>query len=300
MLFKYKFHAGGSLSCYKAHLVANSSSQQFGDDFDETFSPVVKPATILMVLKTVYMHQPPGFVDSRYSHHVCLLQRSLYGLKQAPRAWFQRFASYATRVSSSTDLLQYIIASLHSEFDMTLNYFLGIYVLRTSAGLYLSQQKYALELLECAHMINCNLATTLVDTESKLYPAGMLIGLVALPPDVLLLVIVFFWVIIYYISRLSINTLSSNAKAEYHVVADTGWLRKLLRELQSPLFFATLVYSDNVSAIYMSTNLVQHQRTKHIEIDIHFVVAWLLRGMCMFFTSILVISMPIFLPNDCL
>jgi hypothetical protein len=34
---------------------------------------------------------------------------------------------------------------------------------------------------------------------------------------------------------------------------------------------ATVVYCDNVSAIYMSSNPVQHKRTKHIEIDIHFV-----------------------------
>jgi hypothetical protein len=31
------------------------------------------------------------------------------------------------------------------------------------------------------------------------------------------------------------------------------------------------VYSDNVSACYLSTNLVQHQRTKHVEVDLHFV-----------------------------
>ncbi|GJT33551.1 ribonuclease H-like domain-containing protein [Tanacetum coccineum] len=34
---------------------------------------------------------------------------------------------------------------------------------------------------------------------------------------------------------------------------------------------ATLVYCDNVSVVYMSSNPVQHQRTKYIEIDIHFV-----------------------------
>jgi hypothetical protein len=34
---------------------------------------------------------------------------------------------------------------------------------------------------------------------------------------------------------------------------------------------STLVYCDNVSVIYLSTNLVQHQRTKHIEIDLHYV-----------------------------
>ncbi|GJU44111.1 ribonuclease H-like domain-containing protein [Tanacetum coccineum] len=42
-------------------------------------------------------------------------------------------------------------------------------------------------------------------------------------------------------------------------------------ELHTPLSTATLVYYDNVSAVYLSSNLVQHQCTKHIEIDIHFV-----------------------------
>ncbi|GJS45514.1 putative gypsy type transposase [Tanacetum coccineum] len=52
-LFKHKFHADGTLSRYKARLVANGSSQQLGVDFDETFSPVVKPATIRTVLSLV-------------------------------------------------------------------------------------------------------------------------------------------------------------------------------------------------------------------------------------------------------
>nr|GEZ10393.1 ribonuclease H-like domain-containing protein [Tanacetum cinerariifolium] len=56
-----------------------------------------------------------------------------------------------------------------------------------------------------------------------------------------------------------------------NVVAETAWIRNLLCELHTPLFIATLVYCDNVSAVYLSTNLVQHQRTKHIEIDINFV-----------------------------
>ncbi|GKC54224.1 ribonuclease H-like domain-containing protein [Tanacetum coccineum] len=67
----------------------------------------------------------------------------------------------------------------------------------------------------------------------------------------------------------------SSAEAEYrgvaNVVAETAWVRNLLRELHAPLFTVTLVYCDNVSAVYLSTNPVQHQRTKHIEIDIHFV-----------------------------
>ncbi|GJY26330.1 ribonuclease H-like domain-containing protein [Tanacetum coccineum] len=72
------------------------------------------------------------------------------------------------------------------------------------------------------------------------------------------------------------DTLScSSAEAEYcrvaNAVAETSWIRNLLRELHNPLFTATLVYCDNVSVVYMSANPVQHQHTKHIEIDIHFV-----------------------------
>lgn len=40
------------------------------------------------------MHQPPGFVHSKYPDFVCKLKRSLYGLKQAPRAWYNRFSSF--------------------------------------------------------------------------------------------------------------------------------------------------------------------------------------------------------------
>ncbi|GJS29457.1 ribonuclease H-like domain-containing protein [Tanacetum coccineum] len=415
-LFKHKFHADGTLSRYKARLVANGSSQQLGVDFDETFSPVVKPATIRTVLslavsrrwpihqldvknaflngdlsETVYMHQPPGFVDSRYPHHVCLLQRSLYGLKQAPRAWFQRFAGYATRAgfspsrcdsslfiytqgsqvaylliyvddiiltASSSVLLRQIIDSLHKEFDMTdlgaLNYFLGISAVRHSTGLFLSQKKYALQLLERAHMVNCNPSRTPVDTDSKLGQDDVLVqdstlyrslawGLQYLTFTRPNLSYAVQQICLYmhdpreprfaalkrimryvqgtldlglhlyasattslvgytdadwtgcpstrrstsgYCVFLGDNLLSwstkrqhtishSTAEAVYrgvaNVVAETAWIRNLLRELHSPLLTATLVYCDNVSAVYMSANPVQHQRTKHIEIDIHFV-----------------------------
>ncbi|KAL8144195.1 hypothetical protein V2J09_017227 [Rumex salicifolius] len=67
----------------------------------------------------------------------------------------------------------------------------------------------------------------------------------------------------------------SSAEAEYravaNAVAETCWIRTLLTELRSPLTRSTVVYCDNISAVYMSSNPVQHQRTKHVEIDIHFV-----------------------------
>ena len=66
----------------------------------------------------------------------------------------------------------------------------------------------------------------------------------------------------------------SSSEAEYkgvaNVVAETCWIRNLMLELKILITSATLVYCDNVSAVYLSTNAVKHQRTKHIEIDIHF------------------------------
>ncbi|GKC65716.1 ribonuclease H-like domain-containing protein [Tanacetum coccineum] len=75
------------------------------------------------------------------------------------------------------------------------------------------------------------------------------------------------------------NLLSWSSKRQFtlsrsgvaNAVAETCWLRNLLRELYTPLVTATLVYCDNVSVVYLSSNPMQHQRTKHIEIDIHFV-----------------------------
>ncbi|XP_071708106.1 uncharacterized mitochondrial protein AtMg00810-like [Rutidosis leptorrhynchoides] len=67
----------------------------------------------------------------------------------------------------------------------------------------------------------------------------------------------------------------SSAEAEYrgvaNVVAESCWLRNLLLELKCPISKATLVFCDNISAIYLAGNPVQHQRTKHVELDIHFV-----------------------------
>ncbi|KAF5820342.1 putative RNA-directed DNA polymerase [Helianthus annuus] len=118
-LFRHKFKADGTLERYKARLVVNGNSQTVGIDCEDTFSPVVKPATIRTVLslavsrswpihqldvknaflhgelkETVFMHQPPGFYDKQAPHFVCRLKKSLYGLKQAPRAWYTRFANY--------------------------------------------------------------------------------------------------------------------------------------------------------------------------------------------------------------
>lgn len=135
-LFKHKYNADGSLARYKAHLVANGKSQKARVDFDETFSPFVKPATIRTVLKVglaknwmihqldvknaflqgnidekIYIHQPPDFQDANAPNHVCKLNKALYELKQAPRAWNARFASFITNlgfVQSKSDMSLFV------------------------------------------------------------------------------------------------------------------------------------------------------------------------------------------------
>jgi hypothetical protein len=67
----------------------------------------------------------------------------------------------------------------------------------------------------------------------------------------------------------------SSTEAEYRAVAngvaEASWLRQLLAELHTLPSRSTLIYCDSVSAVYLSTNPIQHQRTKHVEIDLHFV-----------------------------
>jgi hypothetical protein len=76
-------------------------------------------------------------------------------------------------------------------------------------------------------------------------------------------------------SKWQIMVSRSSAMSKYRAVADdvaeACWLRQLLEELHGPLTKSTLVYCDNVSVVYLSTNPVQHQHTKHVEIDLHFV-----------------------------
>nr|GEY76926.1 copia protein [Tanacetum cinerariifolium] len=187
-----------------ARPVANGSTQLEGVFVDETFSPVVKLETIRTVLslaasrhcpvpqldvknaflngdlsETVYMHQPPSFRDSTRPDYVCLFQRSLFVLKQAPRKDTANLLLYVDDIvltASSSDLLHWIISALHQEFTMTdlgsLNYFLVIFVTWDYFGIFLSQKKYAVEILERAGMVHCNPSQTPVDTESKLGTTG--------------------------------------------------------------------------------------------------------------------------------
>jgi len=67
----------------------------------------------------------------------------------------------------------------------------------------------------------------------------------------------------------------SSTEAEYKALADgvaeVIWLQYLLTDLQIPSTSAPIIWCDNLGATYLSANPIFHARTKHVEVDYHFV-----------------------------
>lgn len=141
----------------------------------------------------VFIEQPPGRVKRGSETKVYWLKKALYGLKQAPRAWYSRINAYFIEggfikcpyehtlytkyndmkilivclyvdnliyTSNDTSMLADFKKSMMNEFDMTdlglMHYFLGIEVVQSYAGVFISQKKYALEILDRFVMNDCN------------------------------------------------------------------------------------------------------------------------------------------------
>ncbi|KAI0523201.1 hypothetical protein KFK09_005595 [Dendrobium nobile] len=339
----------------------------------------------------IYMRQPPGFVDPTNPTAVCKLHKSLYGLKQAPRQWFQKLTTFLqsqgfsfSRSDPSLLILhtgqlqvyiliyvddflvtgndpiaiQTLLHQLQTQFALKqlgqISLFLGIQVIQSSTGYFLSQEHYATKLLNDAGFKDCKPAPTPITPKSNPTPAlsppfsdpslyrrlaGSLQYLSITRPDIayatnrvcqhmqqpteqnfkdlkrLLRYIngTLSFGLPISIGNLELHSYSdadwasdttdrksisgfctflgpnliswtvkkqatvakSSTEAEYRslsaAASDVLWLRRLALELQLPQPAPTVIHCDNTSAIAIAKNPVFHARTKHIEIDYHFI-----------------------------
>ncbi|PKU65368.1 Retrovirus-related Pol polyprotein from transposon TNT 1-94 [Dendrobium catenatum] len=337
------------------------------------------------------MRQPPGFIDPKHPTAVCKLHKSLYGLKQAPRQWFQKLTSFLqsqgftfSRSDPSLLLLntvhtqlyiliyvddflvtgndpaaiQQLLQQLQSQFKLKqlgqISLFLGIQVIQSKTGYFLSQEHYATKLLNDAGYATCKPAPTPITLPSKqqgtntspfhdptLYRrlAGSLQYLSITRPDIayaanrvcqnmqcptdqdfraLTRLLRYIkgtlsyglpittgsldfhsysdadWAsdssdrksisgfctflgpnLISWTVKKQATVAKSSTEAEYRslsaAASEVVWLRRLATELHIPQKSPTVIHCDNTSAIAIAKNPVFHARTKHIEIDYHFI-----------------------------
>ncbi|GJT69722.1 zinc finger, CCHC-type containing protein [Tanacetum coccineum] len=138
-IFKRKMKVDGTIDKFKARLVIQGFRQKERIDYFDTYAPVARITTIILLLalaaihnlvihqmdvktaflngdldEEVYMKQPEGFVMPGNEHKVCKLVKSLYGLKQAPKQWHKKFDEV---VLSSGFLLNQSDKCVYSKFS---------------------------------------------------------------------------------------------------------------------------------------------------------------------------------------
>ncbi|CAM8878671.1 unnamed protein product [Rhodiola kirilowii] len=138
-----------------------------------------------LLCEEVYVAQPKGFEDPHYPDYVYKLKKAMYGLKQAPGAWYERLTQFLISIgytrggidktmfvkkekkhfiiaqiyvddivfgSNSQKMVDEFVAQMQSEFQMSMvgemNYFLGLQVIQSKEGIFLTQAKYARNLVK--------------------------------------------------------------------------------------------------------------------------------------------------------
>ncbi|KAK2459144.1 putative mitochondrial protein [Trifolium repens] len=153
----------------------------------------------------VYVEQPKGFVDPKHPNYVYKLKKALYGLKQAPRAWYERLTQFLEEQGyrkgrsdktlfvkeergkfiiaqiyvddivfggMSNTMVQHFVQQMQSEFEMSLvgelTYFLGLQIKQMEDTIFISQSKYARNIIKKFGMDNAAHKRTPAPTHLKL------------------------------------------------------------------------------------------------------------------------------------
>ncbi|KAH9650639.1 hypothetical protein KPL70_026448 [Citrus sinensis] len=191
----------------------------------------------------------------------------------------------------------------------TLRYFLGMEVVRSKKGIFVSQRKYTLNLLEETGMVGCKPSKTPVELGNKgkmlergpvdkgQYQrlVGKLIYLSHTRPNIAFAAFTdvdwsgsindrkstsgyctLLWGnLVTWRSKKQSVVARSSAEAEFramaHGVCELIWIRRVLKELKIGFEEHMLLYCDNKLAISIAHNHVHHDRTKHVEVDRHFI-----------------------------
>uniref|UniRef100_A0A2N9FW57 Reverse transcriptase Ty1/copia-type domain-containing protein n=1 Tax=Fagus sylvatica TaxID=28930 RepID=A0A2N9FW57_FAGSY len=190
-VYKLKTHSDGTIARYKTRLVAKGFHQQYGIDFNETFSPVIKPPIVRLVLslavslnwplrqldvknaflhgtlkEEVYMTQPQGYIDPIHPQYVSSNADSSLFIYTENKiiAYLLLYVDDIVLTSNTPTFLDALIHKLSSVFDLkdlgSLHYFLELQVTRTLSRLYINQAKYAQDLLKKHNMLDCKPASS--------------------------------------------------------------------------------------------------------------------------------------------
>ncbi|GJV27675.1 retrovirus-related pol polyprotein from transposon TNT 1-94 [Tanacetum coccineum] len=152
-VYRIKYNSDGTIERYKARLVAQGCSQIPGLDYYHTFSPVVKASTVRIVISLAVLHKWNQADTSLFvfTSDTCIMYLLVY-------------VDDLILTGNDESVIATFTSHLNHEFSIkdlgALNYFLGLEVSYTDNGLFLTQSKYARDILKQADLYDSKPVST--------------------------------------------------------------------------------------------------------------------------------------------